>query len=333
MLTRSATLKLLGAAAAAPVASAAPAASQSPIAVRIAAIGSGGQDEVPFAIQKYGLDKKHGLAMQLVDFAVPGQQYTMLRSDAIDVAAGNFIDLLRQRKAGNKIAAFHSFQTYSNLIVTKPQSPIKTFADLRGKKVGEFGTAFLDWLIIRAAGQRAYNLDLEKEASPIQGAPPLLNQFLSRGDVDATLQFSTLTFGPVAAGQQRAVSLMPDLMKAAGFDPGSFYLHWHVSEKWTAANPGALARLDAMIEEAYEKLRTDDSLWPPLAQKVFITAPALINVYRDEARRIDDPPYTRALIASTQKLLDGIIATTGPDAVGVTQIEPAAFLFPGHARK
>ena len=88
-----------------------------------------------------------------------------------------------------------------------------------------------------------------------------------------------------------------------------------------------------MIEEAYEKLRTDDSLWPPLAQKVFITAPALINVYRDEARRIDDPPYTRALIASTQKLLDGIIATTGPDAVGVTQIEPAAFLFPGHARK
>ena len=209
MLTRSTTLKLLGAAAAAPLASAPPAGAQSPIAVRIAAIGSGGQDEVPFAIQKYGLDKKYGLAMQLIDFAVPGQQYTMLRSDAIDVAAGNFVDLLRQRKAGNKIAAFQSFQTYSNLIVTKPQSPIKTFADLRGKKVGEFGTAFLDWLIIRAAGQRAYNLDLEKEASPIQGAPPLLNQFLARGDVDATLQFSTLTFGsgcgrPAASRQSDA---------------------------------------------------------------------------------------------------------------------------------
>jgi NitT/TauT family transport system substrate-binding protein len=332
-MNRATSLALLGTGIAAPFVSSRPAAAQTPIPVRIAAIGSGGQDEVPYAIQRYGLDKKYGLAMELIDFAVPGQQYTMLRSDAIDIAAGNFVDLLRQRKAGNALQAFHSFQTFSNIIVTKPPSPIKTFADLKGKKIGEFGTAFLDWLIIRAAGKKAYNVDLEKDATLVQGAPPLLNQFLARDDVDATLQFSTLTFGPHLAGQQRVVTGIPDLLKAAGFDPRSFYLQWYVSEKWTAANPGAIERVDAMIEEAYGKLRTDDSLWPPLAQKVGMTDPALIATYRDEARRIDDPPYTPALIAPTQKLLDAIVALTGPDAVGVTTVDPAAFLFPGHARK
>lgn len=194
-MKRATSLTLLAGGVAAPLTWSRPAAAQSPVPLRIAAIGSGGQDEVPFAIQRFGLDKKHGLAMELVDFAAPGQQYTMLRSGSIDVAAGNFVDLLRQRKAGNALQAFHAFQTFSNIIVAKPASPIKTFADLKGKKIGEFGTAFLDWLIIRAAGKKAYDVDLEKDAEPVQGAPPLLNQFLARGDVDATLQFSTLTFG------------------------------------------------------------------------------------------------------------------------------------------
>lgn len=129
------------------------------------------------------------------------------------------------------------------------------------------------------------------------------------------------------------VADIPGLLKAAGFDPRAFYLQWFVAEKWTATFPGAIERVDAMIEEAYGKLRTDDSLWPPLAQKVGITDPALIATYRDEARRIDDPPYLPALIPPTQKLLDAIVALTGSDAVGVTTVEPAAFLFPGHARR
>ena len=118
-------MTLLGAGIAAPLAGPLPAAAQAPIPVRLAAIGSGGQDEVPFAIQRYGLDKKHGFALELIDFAVPGQQYTMFRSGAIDMAGGNLVDLLRQRKAGNTIQAFHSFQTFSNQLVTKPQSAVR----------------------------------------------------------------------------------------------------------------------------------------------------------------------------------------------------------------
>jgi NitT/TauT family transport system substrate-binding protein len=329
VMNRSTLLTSAGAAAAAAVALPTRSSAQTLIPVRFALIGSGGQDEVSNVIQQFGLDKKYGVALEVIDFTAPGQQYPMFRADGADVAAGNFVDLLRQRKAGVGLRAFHGFQGYSNLVVTKPDSPIKTFADLKGKKVGEFGTTFLDWLILRAAGKKAHNVDLEKDAQLVAGSPPLLNQFLAKGDIDATLQFSSLTLGPIAQGQQRVVSEMSDLMGAAGFDPHCFYVQWHVTDKWTTAHPGAVDRVRAMLVDAYAKLKSDDSVWPPLAEKIHITDPALVAAYRDLDRKIDNPPYDPSLIAPTQKLLDAIVAIAGSDAVGVTTVDPAAFLFPG----
>lgn len=328
-LKRSALLATVAAALARPARGVA----QSPIPVRFAVIGSSGQAEVPNAVTEFRLDRKYGLALEVVDFAVPGQQYMMHRSGAADVSAGNFVDLMRQRKAGVALQSFHGFQGYCNLIVAKPSSPIKTFADLKGKRVGEFGTTFLDWLILRAAGKRAYGFDLEHDATPVQGAPPLLNQFLERDEVDATLQFVTLTLGPIAQGHERVVSEMPALMRAAGFDPNCFYVLWFVGETWTSAHPGAVDRLGAMLTEAYAKLRGDDGLWPTLAEKIHITDPALVAAYRTVGRKIDDPPYRAGLLAPTQKLLDAIVTIAGEDAVGVTALDPAAFLFPRGGRR
>jgi NitT/TauT family transport system substrate-binding protein len=296
--------------------------------LRFAVIGSGGQSEVPFAIREAGLDKKYGIHIEIIDFAAPGQQYTMFRSGAADIAAGNFIDLLRQRKAGNAIQAIHGFQGYNNLFVVRPQSPIRAFGDLKGKKVGTFGTTFLDWLIARAAGRKAYDVDIMTDAAVVPGAPPLLNQFLARGEVEATLQFSSLTLAPIARNDQRALIDMPALMKAAGFRTDVFYLQWMLREKWANANPDAARRLPAMLDDAYASLRNDDGLWPALAKRINITDPAVVAAYQDLERRINNPPYSVALIRPTQDVLDAIIAVAGEQAVGVTVVDPAAFLFP-----
>jgi NitT/TauT family transport system substrate-binding protein len=296
--------------------------------LRFAVIGSGGQSEVPFAIREAGLDRKYGIRIEIVDFAAPGQQYTMFRSDAADIAAGNFIDLLRQRKAGNAIQAIHGFQGYSNRFVVRPQSQITAFADLRGRKVGTFGATFLDWLIARAAGRKAYSVDLLTDTTVVTGAPPLLNQFLARGEVEATLQFSSLTLAPIARNEQRALIDMPALMAAAGFRTDVFYLQWMVTEKWAGANPDAARRLPAMLDDAYAALKSDDGLWPALAQRIGITDPAVVAAYRDLARRINNPPYGAAFVGPTQEMLDAIIAIAGEQAVGITAVDPAAFVFP-----
>ena len=299
-----------------------------PLHVRVATIGSAGQAEVGFVVKKYGLDKKFGFEFDEIDYAAPGQQYTLLRSGAADVAAGNFIDLLRQRAGGNGLRAFHAFQRYSMRIVVKPNSPIRSFADLKGKKLGEFGTTFLDWLIVRAAGRKAYGVDVEKDATAVQGAPPLLNQFLARDQVDATLQFPPLTFAAVTRGEQRVLSTVPDIMKDAGFNPDCFYLQWFVSDQWSKAHPQMIEKLVAMFDEAYEKLATDDTVWAPLAKRIGITDAQVVAAYRDFARATNNPNYAPSLADATQTLLDGIVAVVGEHMVGVAKLDPEAFLFP-----
>ena len=303
------------------------------IPVRIGVIKSAGQADVTYVIRQFGIDKKHGLAVLEVELSAPGQQYVMLRGDTIDASPGTFADLMRQRKAGLGLRAFHGRQRYNNLIVTKPTSSIANFSDLKGKKVGNFGTTFLDWLIVRAAGKRAFGIDLEKDATSIPGSPPLLNQFLVRGEVDGMLQFSTLSVAPILKGEQRSITDVPSLMRAAGFSPDTLNSQWHVSDKWVTAHPDGVGKLFAVIDEAYTKLRTDDTVWPAVAQQIGMTDPVMIAAYRDLARRTDNAPYDRSLIAVTQEMLDAVISIAGDGSIGFTRLDPDAFLFPaGSAR-
>ena len=64
------------------------------------------------------------------------------------------------------------------------------------------------------------------------------------------------------------------------------------------------------------------------AQQIGITDPVIIAAYRDLARRTDDAPYTRALIAATQEMLDAIIAIAGDRPIGFTRLDADAFHFP-----
>jgi len=89
-----------------------------------------------------------------------------------------------------------------------------------------------------------------------------------------------------------------------------------------------LHKLPAMFNEAYAVLKGDDRLWPALAQRINVTDPDVTAAYRDLERRVNNPPYNAELIKPTQALLDAIIAIAGEGAVGVTVVDPAAFLFP-----
>ena len=303
------------------------------IPVRIGVIKSAGQADLTYVIRQFGIDKKHGLAVQQVELSAPGQQYVMLRADTIDASPGTFVDLMRQRKAGVGLRAFHGRQRYNNLIVTRPDSSIQNFSHLKGKKVGNFGTTFLDWLIVRAAGKRAFGIDLEKDATSIPGSPPLLNQFLARGEVDGMLQFSTLCIAPILKGEQRSIIDIPSLMRAADFSPDAFYSQWNVSDKWATAHPDGVDKLFSMIDEAYAKLGSDDSVWPAVAQQIGMTDPVMITAYRDLARKTDNAPYDRSLIAATQQMLDAIISIAGDGPIGFTRLDPEAFLFPASAAR
>jgi hypothetical protein len=59
----------------------------------------------------------------------------------------------------------------------------------------------------------------------------------------------------------------------------------------------------------------------------------MIAAYRDLARKTDDAPYTRSLIAATQQMLDAIIAIAGDGSIGFTRLDPDAFQFPAGSER
>ena len=63
-------------------------------------------------------------------------------------------------------------------------------ADLKGKKLGVAGGANdKSWLFLQAYAKKIANLDLSQAASVQYAAPPLLNELMQQGELDAVLNF------------------------------------------------------------------------------------------------------------------------------------------------
>ncbi|MGV1009525.1 MAG: ABC transporter substrate-binding protein [Dermatophilaceae bacterium] len=291
-------------------------------------ISSGGGAELPTVLIDRGIAQRYGLQIQIVPYTTPGQQFLLLRSGAVDVVPGSVLDLMRQRQAGLDLYAFSGFQRFSSPVVVGAGSTIGAFDDLRGARVGEFGPTLLDWLVLRAAAKRAYGWDLQ-EANLTQASPALLTALLADGKIDAALQFANLVVGPVARGEQRVLTTVPDVMRAAGLDPDAIDVTWNISGSWEKTHVGQLERLRAAMAEAYQVLATDDTAWPPLVELLGIdphssTAAAYIAL----ERRISNPPFQESLLPPTQHLLDVIVSEIGDQDTRVRQIDRTAFLFP-----
>jgi NitT/TauT family transport system substrate-binding protein len=299
------------------------------IPVRVAAILSAGQAIFSTAMKESGIDRRFGLDEEVVNISTTGQQWLSLRGGTADVAAGSVLDLLRQRQGGLPAKAFMTFQTYSNPIVVPAESPIKTFADLAGKRVGTPDPNLLDFMIIRAAGKKAYGLDVGTQATPVPAAPNLLNELLARGQADAALNFISLTSTPVTQGQLREVTTVPQLMKAAGFDPQSFYTLFVVSEAWSDQHPGGAVKLHDAITATFQMLMQEDAPWKSIAEQAGITDPAAQAGFMKIQRELFAFDFSPAKLEATTSLMNDLVKVVGVEPVGVSNVDPKAFIFNG----
>jgi len=298
------------------------------IPVRFAAIGSGSQAFIPTILIKRGIAKKYGLDVTLMNLSESGQQWNALRSGDADVATGSFLDLLRQRQAGLKVKAFRGFLTFGNPVVAPADKPYQKLADLKGAKVGTPRATNIDWIILRAAGQRGEGFDIGKEAQVAEASPQLLGQMLFRDQLDAALQFRNLAVGPISEGKLKEVTNIKKVMAEAGLDTDSFYLLYNVADSWRAKyGDAAVAKLVAAMDEAVDVLTTDDTIWPELAKLSGIDDARTLPRFVKETREEFSVTYDQSKIAPTQVLLDQLVATVGKDVLGVTTVDPDAFDF------
>lgn len=299
-----------------------------PATVKFGAIANASQSYVVRVMKDKGLDKKYGLDVTVVNLTNAQQQWTSMRSGDVDVASGSVLDLLRQRQAGLKAQAIRGSIAIGNEIVTLPDKPYKKLSDLKGARVGTPSATLFDWMIVRAAGKKAENFDIGVDSKAANSSPPLLNEQLFKGQLDAALQFAPdNTLAAEAQGKLKKVMSLAEIMQEAGFDPQSFYLEFNVTEAWAAKDPGGKAKLVAAIDDAINVLETDDSVWPALAKSSGVEDPALVPAYMKAQRMQLKTTFDQSKLEPTQQLLDEVVKIVGQEPVGVTKVDPAAFDF------
>jgi NitT/TauT family transport system substrate-binding protein len=118
--------------------------------VRIGALKFGTVNWELDTIAKNGLDAKNGVKMEITYFAGEDASNIAFQAGEVDMIVTDWLEVARLRGEGQDVT-FAPYSSSTGAIMVKADSPIKSLADIKGKKLAVAGGA-LDKELAAAAG-------------------------------------------------------------------------------------------------------------------------------------------------------------------------------------
>ena len=233
------------------------------------------------AIHNEGLDKKYGLALEVQKLAGPDAGKIGLQAGGLDVIATDWIWVANQNQSGADYR-FIPYSIQAGALMAPAGSGIRGVADLKGKKIGVAGGPLdKNWILLKAYAKKAAGLDLDKDSSPVFAAPPLLNQQLADGKLDALLNFWHYAAKLEAQGFRRVLDGR-EVLKGLGVEQPLPNLGFVFKQSWAAGHGPALAAFLKASAEAHGRLCGDDAVWAKIAPSTQEKDPAQQAALRKE---------------------------------------------------
>jgi NitT/TauT family transport system substrate-binding protein len=137
-------------------------------------------------------------------------------------------------------------------LIVKPDSPIKVFADLRGKTLGH--VPGIQWRTISRHMVRSAGLDPDKDVKLVDLAVAMQVPAVVGGTVDATLSLEPV--GSIAVASGKAIRAMTNPVAGVIADP--FYSGASVmTTRFLKDRPDVAKRVVAVIDEATDLVNAD----------------------------------------------------------------------------
>ena len=294
-----------------------------PTKVRVGVLKFGTVSWVLDTIQRNGLDKAEGIELDVMPLASTDATAVGLQGGSADIIATDWLWVSRERTGGADFT-FAPFTTALGAIMVPANSPIKTLADLKGKKLGVAGGPIdKSWLLIVAYALRTANLDLRTETRQVFGAPPLLAEKAKQGEIDAVLNFWPYAARLEAAGFKQLIGI-EDVVSELGAKGEVAMVGYVFSEAWAKENLKAVDGFLRAAAKADELLATSNEAWdairPLMRAEDDATFEALRRRYREGI-----PERSTAENESDAKVLYQFLRELG----GEKLVGPGAELAPG----
>ncbi len=228
-------------------------------------------------VSAFGLDKEAGLDLAVTELASTEAGKVALQGGAADMIISDWLWVARERGQGAKLA-FYPASTAIGAVMAKDPA-IKTVKDLAGKKLGVAGGPVdKSWLMLKAYALKQ-GVDLEKSATIVYGAPPLLAEKAAQGELDAVLQYWNFAVDLEAKGLTRMLDLV-EVEKGLGAAQAPIVTGYVFDEGFAGKNAQALARFFAMMKRAKELIVSDDKAFAVAAQRIGPKDKATLALYR-----------------------------------------------------
>lgn len=171
--------------------------------VNIATAAAGQSGYIAALIDAKGIAAQHGLKINnmMMDFTEAANAVKLGRATASAMQPSTAVNLL---KSGTDIRLITPQIWSGNSWLVKKDSPFKSLADLKGKKIGNFarvtGAYFFSAVIAKEK-----KLDIEKDFQSIPAETGALIALLERGEVEAINMFEPHTTRLVLSGKYRVL--------------------------------------------------------------------------------------------------------------------------------
>jgi NitT/TauT family transport system substrate-binding protein len=265
-------------------------------------------------IRTHGIDRKANLQIETIELASTEAGKIALKGGSADLMLSDWLWVARERSLGDHLVFYPSSSTLGAVMVPA-DSNITSIADLKGRKLAIAGGPLdKSWLLLQGLARRS-GLDLQRQATIIYGAPPLLSQKALQGEQDATLTFWNFCADLEGKGFKRAIAV-DDVMRQLGAKAAVAIVGYTFDGQWAARNKSVVDRFLQAARQAKEILATSDAEWQRLAPRIGVHDAAALAIFR---QRYGEGIFRRPIAdeeADARALYAVLAEVGGSDLVG-----------------
>jgi len=223
-----------------------------------------------YVMRTRGIADKYNLKVEETPVSGPQAQFTAMQTGDFQIATTSWFPVVLMRAQGFRFIIVFPVSSYTDDIVVRADSPLKSMADLKGKRIGiSGGPASSGTWIFRTEAVRFFEFDPMKEAKVQFGAAPLLIGLLENNELAAVLIQNPQVVRLLETKKFRSLTSFGDIWREkTGQDV--MLVTIVMNEDWAKANREIAKRFVAAFKESAEYLKAHPEVWPEVAEQIGI---------------------------------------------------------------